>query len=180
MDSDDSERVTAEIKRQHQRVWSTADSLDVKNGVIIGFIIVILIQVILSGEIVAALSRNIALLAPPSITAQYLANLAALFTFLGGFIALVIAAMFGINAISTRVYEDVDIDDKFRKYRAGEIDAATFDKSISITLLNNLKENEEKTEAKATGFAKTLTWFLYGLILLIVHFVVMILSTSFF
>ena len=180
MDSDDSERVTDEIKRQHQRVWNTADSLDVKNGVILGFIIFIFIQVILSGEIVAALSRNISLLVPPVATAQYLANFAAFLTFLGGFVALVIAAVSGVNAISNRVYEDVDIDNKFREYRAGEIDAATFDKSISITLLNNLKENEERTRAKATGFAKTLTWFLYGLILLIVHFFVMVLSTSFF
>lgn len=180
MDSDDSARVTNEIKRQHQRVWNTADSLDVKNGVIFGFIIFIFIQVILSGEIVAALSRNITLLAAPVASAQYLANLAAFLTFLGGFVALVIAAVFDINAISTRVYEDVDIDNKFREYRAGEIDGATFDKSISMTLLNNLKENEERTQAKATGYAKTLTWFLYGLILLIAHFIVLILSTSFF
>jgi hypothetical protein len=180
MDSDDSERVTNEIKRQHQLVLNTADSLDVKNGVILGFIIFIFIQVILSGEVVAALSRNITLLVPPVATAEYLTNLVAFLTFLLGFVALAIAAVFGIKAISPRIYEDVDIDNKFLEYRAGEIDAATFDKSIAITLLKNLKENEERTRAKATGFEKTLTWFLCGLILLIVHFIVMILSTSFF
>jgi hypothetical protein len=178
--TDDSDRVTNEIKRQHQQVWNTADSLDVKNGVILGFIIFIFIQVILSREIVAALSSNITFLVPPVATFQYAANLAALLTFLGGFISLVIAAAFGIGAISTRVYEDVDIHNKFLEYRQGDIDAATFDKSISMRLLENLKGNEEKTRAKANGYANTITWFLCGLILLVLHFIVMIAITSVF
>ncbi len=140
----------------------------------------IFIQVILSGEIVAALSRNITLLIPPVATVQYAANAAALLTFSGGFVSLVIAAAFGISAISTRVYEDVDINNRFIEYRAGDIDAVTFDKSSSMRLLDNLKGNEERTRAKATGYAKTLTWFLYGLILLILHFIVMIIFTSLF
>ena len=70
---DDSERVTNEIKRQHQLVWATADSLDVKNGVILGFIILILVQIILSDQITNDFSKSIVLLTPFVPSAQYLA-----------------------------------------------------------------------------------------------------------
>ena len=124
--------------------------------------------------------RNITLLAAPVASAQYLANLAAFFDVFRRIRSSCDRRSVRHKCYQYRVYEDIDIDNKFREYRAGEIDGATFDKSISMTLLNNLKENEERTQAKATGYAKTLTWFLYGLILLIAHFIVLILSTSFF
>lgn len=173
---DDSERVTNEIKRQHQRIWNTADSIDVKNGVILGFIILILVQIILTSEIAANLSANIALLWPFVASAQYLLNVITLVAFICGFVCLVYAAYVGAVNIAPRTYYDVEIEERFKDYLEHKIDGATFDRSVSRTLLNNLAENKENSQKKVEGARKTLQLFMLGIALFIVRFLVIIIS----
>jgi hypothetical protein len=177
---EDSERVTNEIKRQHQLTWTTADSLDVKNGVILGFIILVLIQIILSGQVTTDFSKNVALLLPLASSAEYKLNFAAFAALFGGLACLIAAAYIGAGTIKIRTYHEVEIEDRFTAYRAGEIDAATFDKSVSKTLLDDLKKDEQNSKKKVVGAKRTLLLFMLGITLLIVRFAVIVIFTSFF
>jgi hypothetical protein len=177
---DDSERVTNEIKRQHQLVWATADSLDVKNGVILGFIILILVQIILSGQITNDFSKSIVLLTPFVPSAQYWLNLASFTALFGALISLIAAAYIGANTIKIRQYHEAEIEGRFAEYRAGNIDAATFDKSVSKRLLDDLPLDKQNSKKKVAGAKITLLLFILGITLLIAHFAVIVISTSFF
>lgn len=177
--SDDSERVTHEIKRKHQEILSRNDSLDVKSGVILGFIILVLVQIILSGEATTDFSKNIALLLPFVSSAEYWVNFAAFVTLLGGLAALIAATFIGATTIRLRTYYDVDIGDRFAEYRAGEIDSSRFDKSVSMTLLNCFEKNKQNYNKKVDGAKRTLLLFILGITLLIARFVVIVISRSF-
>jgi hypothetical protein len=173
-----SERVANEIKRKHQVQLSIDDSLDVKSGVILGFIVLILVQVILSGEITAALSRNISLLLPYASTTQYGINLTAFLTFSGAFLCLILAAITGMRAISIRPYKDADIDVLFDEYRRAGIDDATFDTSIVLRLQLARKENKASSDKKAARTKNALLLLAFGVALLIVHFLMIVISTA--
>ena len=60
------------------------------------------------------------------------------------------------------------------------IDAATFDKSVSKRLLDDLPLDKQNSKKKVAGAKITLLLFILGITLLIAHFAVIVISTSFF
>jgi hypothetical protein len=173
-----SDRVTNEIKRRHQVIFSTADMLDIKLGVILGFIVLVIVQIILSGEIITVLRQNIAFFESNPVAGSFglqdLINLLSLAMFLGGLACIIFAAYVGERAFATAYYYDLKIDEYVDMYRAGELEANNFDKLVALTLLDADRENKEKIDKKAVEFGRTLKFFSWGIVLLVAHFAIVV------
>lgn len=183
-----SERVTSEIKREHHQRLSWDDSLDLKCGVILGFVMLILVQIILSGELTASLASNITILASfisanavSNVGSHFWLSLISLMTFLIAFVCLLYAAIAGFRVISLRAYADVKIDDSerdcFDKYRTGKLSAADVDSKLTDKLLVAMSANEKNAEKKARGIENMLKSFSWGVAFLVGHFLATLLST---
>jgi hypothetical protein len=186
-----SERITNEIKREHHQRLSRDDSLDLKCGVILGFVILVLVQIILSSEVTASLAKDLAILAPFT-SATTVSSRGSLFwgsflsmaTFVVGFALLLCAAIFGFHAISLRLYPDVKIKppndpekDLFDQYRSYQISASTVDSRVANTFLTVMPKIEESSNKKAVGIEWMLKLFVLGIFFMVAHFFATIIFT---
>ena len=186
-----SERVSNEIKREHQQRLSWDDSLDLKCGVLLGFVILILVQVILSGELTTSLAGNIATLSPFTnagvgvrLTGQVWISLISLVTFLLGFLCVFCAAIVGFRAFLLRRYADVTISvpenphrDLVALYRSGKITSEELDTSVSDKLLEATSANVKNALEKVARIKTMLKFLIVGVILFAAHFFATLLFT---
>jgi len=162
--------VSDEVMRKHEQISQHWDTLDAKIGIILGFAILVLFQVVLTSD----LNGFIGL--PPASGAQAALNSVAVGLFLLGLFFLVAATAAGLNAIWIRNLYETTITPWWDKYMAGEITGDEFHGKVVWHLYSWLPHNERQAQSKECGLRIMLSCFLLGVVCYLGRFIVILIS----
>ena len=146
MKSDNFREISEEIKRQYELILSTDTALDTKTGIILGFVILIIVQIITAQSFIASMTKNgISML---------------LFSF--GFSSILLSGFLGFRAYLVRPYEyGPEIPDLITQYRKGE--KRDYTQVISGAIYKATRYNFTISEKKATFIKEMFILLIIGL-----------------
>jgi hypothetical protein len=162
--------VSDEVMRKHEHISQRWDALDAKIGIILGFAILVLFQVVLISD----LNGFIGL--PPVSGAHAALNYVAVALFLLGLFFLIAATIAGLNAIWIRSFYETTITPWWDKYMAGEMEGDEFHGNVIWHLYSWLPYNERQVKSKASGLRIMLSCFLLGVICYVGRLIVILIS----
>lgn len=147
---EDLSKICDEIRRQFDYVWRGSDSNSSKAGILLGFVVVILIQV--------ALSRLFSDLIPQA--SPILLILAA------GYLSVLASGFFCVSAFKFKKYHvGPEIDDLVKLYRKGE--KANYEQRICRRIQDSMKENRELSKAIASDLKAAMYFLMAGMLLIV-------------
>jgi hypothetical protein len=162
--------VSDEVIRRQKLVFEQWDALDAKIGIILGFAILVVFQVVLSSD----LNGFIGL--PPASGAHAALNLVAVGLFLIGLFFLVAAAVVGIRAIWVMNFYETPFTSWWDKFMAGEMEGDEFHGKVIWHLYARLPHNKHQVESKLCGLRIMLSCLLLGVSCYIARFIVILIS----
>ncbi|MGZ4847246.1 MAG: hypothetical protein ACXV2E_05975 [Halobacteriota archaeon] len=147
LDNDGEDHVCEEITRKHEHNFERWNAIDAKIGIILGFTVVVIFQVILGGDINGFIRIH-----PASVIHQTLDYLA-FDLFLSGIVCLVTASIIGLNAFRVRGYRETDVIEWkwLDKYKNNDIDGYTFRRWVIQEQARCSSSNEGIIRLKAEG-----------------------------
>jgi hypothetical protein len=174
-DNDGADYVSDEIKRKHEHTSARWDSLDAKIGIILGFTIIVIFQVILSSDI------NEFVGVQAGSTAHTALAYLAFDLFLSGFVCFITATFVGLKAFWVQKFRETDPVGWgwIKEYVDQDIDGHTFNGKVTKELCKGLVENERRVQEKAAWLRTMLMIFFCGVMFFVARFAVELISVRF-
>jgi len=163
-----------EIRRQHDLQWSIDNAHDDKIGIILGFIFVVLLQIVLTSDMITTISKNILAIVSSASPSTIAINAVELGLFAAGLVFILGAAVIGMYAYRIQTYADIDITTHLERLRANEIDGAYFEKAVAHGLRDAFLENATLSARKARGIRWTFLAFFIGIVAFVARFVILV------
>lgn len=140
-----------ELKRQYDTLLKFDDSHDLKAGVFLGFIVVIIAQITLSNDYINTVTKSLVSLIP----------------FLIGFISIFLSFIFGLRAIYIREYAiGPNIPILYNQWYEGK-QGKKFNRAIFSDIYQSYKRNNIAKEEKITLIRKMFLTFAFGIVFII-------------
>lgn len=159
---DDKQRlVNAEIRRQYANQLNTDSLIDAKIGIVLGFAIVVLVQIITNTGVVTSVIQD----------AKSFANLlsaASLLFFIAGVSLVFASATLGVYALHVRTYRDVELKEYIRQLEAG-VDK-DYDTEIAEDLFRCYEQGYEISQTKSRYLELMIWVFFVGIVFLLLRF----------
>lgn len=162
--------VSEEVMRTHEHVSKQWDALDAKIGIILGFTILILFQVILSSDLTSFIGL------PQASGAHAALNVLAVVLFLLGVFFLIAASVVGLNAIWIKKLYETNFFPWWDEYMAGTMEGDEFHGKVVWHLYSWLPHNLRQVERKSDGLRIMLLLFFLGVVFYVGRFIVMLIS----
>lgn len=174
-DDDGAGYVSDEIKRKHEHSSARWGSLDAKIGIILGFTIIVIFQVILSSGITAFVGVH------TGSTTHTALDYLAFDLFLSGFICFITATFVGLKAFWVQKFRETDPIGWgwIKEYVDQDIDGYIFNARVTKELCKGLAENERRVQEKAAWLRTMLIIFFCGVMFFVARFAVALISVRF-
>lgn len=153
--------VIEEIRRQHDLTWILNSARDDKIGIILGFVFVILLQIVLASDTIDSVKNN---------------NAMELGLFIVGLVSILSAAVLGMVAYRTRDYKDAEIEKAFKLSKLGDLDGKEFEKDLAEVLWNSFQFNRKQSDNKVRYIKWTLRALFVGVITFVARFALLVLT----
>jgi len=153
--------VNAEIRRQYANQLNTDSLIDAKIGIVLGFAIVVLVQIITNTGAVTSVIQD----------AKSFSNLlsaASLLFFVAGVLAVFVSSALGVFALQVRTYKDVELKEYMRQLEAGV--NKDYDTEIAEDLFRSYEHGYEISQKKSRYLEWMIRIFFVGIVFLLLRF----------